>query len=332
MKPLRINLIGNPEERKGLWVDACVLRERFEAWGHAVADVQFTAPTAPEADLNIFLEVYRPRLNRFAARAVLIPNVEQWIDYEQTQGVLQHPPDALWAKTQHAVRVLHAMARHPHARRGILTLSERTHHIGFTTRYAPQALPETRDAVFLHAAGASRYRNTEAVYEAWRRFWRPGIPPLVIVARGHRRPAKMPPGVTWHEHLGEAAYRQLFRACAYHVLPSMAEGYGHALWEARAVGAVVVTTEAPPMNEGPGVAVPVNAWKDLRGRAGCPVRWAAVSPEGVWQAARRVAEAKPAEIAAHQMASRQAWEAGREAFEDNLKRELDAVTAVRAAA
>jgi glycosyltransferase involved in cell wall biosynthesis len=43
--------------------------------------------------------------------------------------------------------------------------------------------------------------------------------------------------------------RALQNASEVHVQPSQAEGYGHVIGEGMSCGAVVVTTDAPPMNE-----------------------------------------------------------------------------------
>lgn len=51
------------------------------------------------------------------------------------------------------------------------------------------------------------------------------------------------------EYVTESRMRELQNECEVHVIPSQAEGYGHVIGEAMACGAVVVTTDAPPMNE-----------------------------------------------------------------------------------
>lgn len=105
----------------------------------------------------------------------------------------------------------------------------------------------------LHISGASKVKGTEAVVEAWSR--NPQWPELTVVQRRRYSGDDVPsmpalPNVTYeNEYLSDDELTALQNACSIHVLPSQAEGYGHILGEAMSVGAVVVTTDASPMNE-----------------------------------------------------------------------------------
>jgi len=105
-----------------------------------------------------------------------------------------------------------------------------------------------------HIAGASSLKGTEAVVEVWSRH--PEWPELTVVRHTRRYgggtapPLAERPNIRYlTEYLPEAALAELQNDCAVHVLPSQAEGYGHGIGEAMSCGAVVVTTDAPPMNE-----------------------------------------------------------------------------------
>jgi glycosyltransferase involved in cell wall biosynthesis len=106
----------------------------------------------------------------------------------------------------------------------------------------------------LHLSGQSAVKGTEAVVEAWCRH--PEWPQLTVVRRrrrygGEEAPPLPPlPNVRYEtEYVPDEQLRQLQNECEVHVIPSQAEAYGHVIGEAMSCGAVVVTTDAPPMNE-----------------------------------------------------------------------------------
>jgi glycosyltransferase involved in cell wall biosynthesis len=106
----------------------------------------------------------------------------------------------------------------------------------------------------LHLSGQSAVKGTEAVIEAWSRH--PEWPELTVVRRarrygGEEAPPLPPlPNVRYEtDYVPDNRMRELQNECEVHVIPSQAEGYGHVIGEAMGCGAVVVTTDAPPMNE-----------------------------------------------------------------------------------
>ncbi|WP_291984372.1 glycosyltransferase family 4 protein [Luteitalea sp.] len=106
----------------------------------------------------------------------------------------------------------------------------------------------------LHLSGQSADKGTEAVVEAWSRH--PEWPWLTVVRRARRyggeaaSPLPPLPNVRYEtEFVPDDQLRRLQNGCQVHVIPSRAEGYGHVIGEAMSCGAVVVTTDAPPMNE-----------------------------------------------------------------------------------
>ena len=106
----------------------------------------------------------------------------------------------------------------------------------------------------LHLAGQSAVKGSEAVIEAWLRH--PEWPELTVIRRarrygGEEAPSLQPLPNVRHltDFVPDERLRELQNECEVHVIPSQAEGYGHVIGEAMSCGAVVVTTDAPPMNE-----------------------------------------------------------------------------------
>jgi glycosyltransferase involved in cell wall biosynthesis len=125
--------------------------------------------------------------------------------------------------------------------------------IGFTAHdRGDESLAASGPLRALHLAGRSEHKGTRQVLEAWRRH--PEWPERTVVRRPLDRDSvlELPsmPNVRYiTERLNDAEVLALQRQRSFHVLPSEVEGYGQALVEGLSVGAVVVTTDAPPMND-----------------------------------------------------------------------------------
>lgn len=194
-------------------------------------------------DVNVMLEHVWPDDAPFAHTNVLIPNPE-WLLPRDRQRL--HRVDRILAKTHHA-QVLFE------------DLGKTVDYVGFTSvdRLLP-GLP--RDRRFFHLAGRSRSKGTERLLALWRRH--PEWPGLTVVQSPHNAKPGEPAANIDHlvGYMDDATLQGLQNSHWFHLCPSETEGYGHYLTEAMSVGAVVVTLDAPPMNElvqpGCGLLVP----------------------------------------------------------------------------
>ena len=125
---------------------------------------------------------------------------------------------------------------------------------GFTSMDRRAQTVEKDFRRFLHVAGKSEFKGTEQVVEAWRRH--PEWPELTIVwsplcTFGRpRSPLEAPSNVrVVTQFLDDDELLTLQNRCGVHLCPSETEGFGHYINEALSTGAVVVTTDAPPMSE-----------------------------------------------------------------------------------
>lgn len=182
--------------------------------------------------LNIMLEHVKPEYLQAAERNAFIPNPEWCLPSDLRR--LRHV-DGIMTKTRHAAAIFQ---RH----RGNVA------PIGFTSsdRYLPGV---ERRRTFLHLAGRSSAKRTRMVLETWMRH--PEWPTLTIVQ--HPRMADFRPRaaniVHRVDYLDDAELREIQNANLFHVCPSETEGFGHYIVEALSVGAIVLTTDAEPMNE-----------------------------------------------------------------------------------
>lgn len=224
--------------------------------------------------------------------------------------------DLVLAKTHEAARIFAALGR-------------RTACIGFTSddRLDP-AVP--RERAFFHLAGSSRTKGTEPLLALWRRH--PEWPRLTVV----QHPPEARPGAAAAniEHriayLDDAELKRLQNANRFHLCSSETEGFGHYLVEAMSVRAVVITVDAPPMNEmiSPerGILVPCSRTGRQHLATTCHFEDAAM--EGAIVQALVLDDARCEALGA---AARAWYEAERAAFPGRLDRALRELLATEAA-
>ncbi len=249
----RVNLIVY-DNRAGLSRDAVLLqralvaagcevdttRVRGDRRGRGGLDLRSRIPRAlswlggkrRRYDINIMIERIRPLFAGDARVNLLLANPDWFKDSDRRH---LSAVDAVLAKTRHAESIF-------------ASLGKPVRFSGFTSedRRDP-AVP--RENAFFHLAGRSPYKGTRAIVELWLRH--PEWPRLTIVQHaGHaHEPVRAPNISHCLEYLDDAQLRRLQNAHAIHLCPSETEGFGHYLVEAMGVGAVVITTDAPPMNE-----------------------------------------------------------------------------------
>lgn len=230
----RANLIGW-DNSAGLSADLLLLREILEHAGWAV-DTNAEAPSPvskePHYDLNVMLEHIAPQHRPHARFNVMVPNPDWFRPRDQRQVMHMN---ALLLKTRHA----RALFEH---------MPAPLHHTGFTARdRLMPAVPRAR--TFFHLAGRSMSKGTQTVLRTWARH--PSWPTLTVVQRpGHASACASAHNIRHRvEHLPDDILRRLQNQHLFHLCPSETEGFGHSLVEGMSVGAVVLCTDGPPMNE-----------------------------------------------------------------------------------
>ena len=248
------------------------------------------------ADVQISLEHLYPLSLGLGRRNLLMPNPEWFRD--KWRPVLPRL-DGVLCKTRHAERIFGA-------------LGCATRFVGFTSEDRLDA-DVARTDTFLHLAGRSPVKGTEAVLEAWRRHpeW-----PMLVVVQGPRYARPGAPADNIDHRIGridDAELRRLQNACRFHIAPSEAEGFGHCLMEAMSVGAVVITVDGEPMNELVDATTGVLVTAARTGTLGS-ARSFHVAPAAVEQAVEQVLAMAPAERAALGQRARTRFEDGDAAF------------------
>ncbi len=184
------------------------------------------------ADRIVHVERVHWRWLKAANEHFVVPNQERF------------PPRKLRALR----RVDHVLAKTRHAESIFSALGLATTLIGFTSEDCRVPGNAKNWSRCLHVAGRSTMKGTEDLIAAW--AGHPDWPELVIVQDPSMPRPEVPGNITLlRTYMAKDELHRLQNGCGIHLCPSRSEGWGHYISEAMSCGAVVITTDAPPMNE-----------------------------------------------------------------------------------
>ena len=297
---MHFNISTNLNNAAGLQRDYELLRRMLEAAGHTVHGIMFNdyTPIVPLADVTIFIELINPLHISKGSQVWFIPNSE-WF-FAAWNGTLQYAHKVL-CKTRDCYDIWSKKVG-----------AAKCQYIGWEALdlYDPDA---GRFSMFLHLAGKSATKNTQAVAEAWRDY---KIPYQLTVASWHPHVnhfCKGIPNVTWIERFSENELARAMNEHIFHIMPSEYEGYGFAINEALGCGGIVITVDAPPMNQCTGITTDacIPVFKKEHRLEAPAYR---VSPEAIAKAVNRMASLSPDDLLVRHNASRNGFLADRENF------------------
>lgn len=309
---MRVNIITNHFNGAGLQKDSELLTKILTERGHRVQKLEHRNKQFKlswQGDLNIFLEVIQPEMLRAAPLSILVPNSEWWNDsWNRYLGQFFQ----VWTKTKDCHRIWTRKVGEGRCR-----------YIGWEAidRLDPAV---ERQPKFLHLAGKSETKNTAAVMDAWRNYRLPY--PLTVSAFKPNIVAltRNVPNVTHVERFDESDISRVMNEHQFHIMPSKYEGFGMAIHEALGCGNIVITTDAPPMNEFSGV--PKSLLIPFENRI--PMRAAAAYLVSAGAVARQVARAASLhkdELETFSVQARAGFLRDREHFRRTLPQVLEAL-------
>lgn len=225
---LKINLFGLCNG-KGLQTDQDVLLEALQQLGHSVICIKCGEKTKKQiADINIFFEYIFPDKLTWAKKNWFIPNPEWYIQDLKLLDKI----DLILCKTKESERVFQNRCYS-------------VYYLGFTSPDCYQPHIEKDFSLFFHLAGGSRQKGTSAILHTWK----PHYPHLTVIQHATEWIVSKRNLKFIANFIPKNDLRYLQNRCGIHLCPSETEGFGHYLMEAMSAKAVVVTTDAPPMNE-----------------------------------------------------------------------------------
>ena len=231
-----------PDNGSGLSRDAAIiqrtLNERLPDVEVEWLDTRGGIVPRGTVDVQLHLEIVDERTLKSGLVNVLIPNPEwffrNWISTLRSF-------DYVFCKTHHAAHVM----------KSYWVPQDRIVYTGFTS-VDMMRKDQYRIPMFAHFAGVSEAKGTNEVIQAFKQM--PDIR-LTVYARGvnERRCERLTKGVNNIDvvsgKLKEEDYAIELNKHLFHVCPSTYEWFGHYINEARSVGALIITTNAEPMNE-----------------------------------------------------------------------------------
>ena len=229
---LKINIFSS-QNGKGLEASRQILKKELTELGHIIYERELNEKrneTHPQCDLNIFFEVINAEWLDCATANWFIPNPECYV---QDLALLDQI-DLFLCRTHEVERIF-------------ISMNKSTYYIGFSSRDCLITEIEKDYRLCFHVAGGSPLKGTQSILTAW--SGKEYLTNLTILIH-HSLLYCTQSNIHWiSERISLSELRLLQNCCGIHLCPSETEGFGHYLMEAMSTGAVVITTDGPPMNE-----------------------------------------------------------------------------------
>lgn len=230
---LIVNIISHSlENGAGKQVDVAIIKEELETYGHHVNLCDYhIVNEIPSADINIFLAQFVPQWVKKATLNWFVPNPE----FCEVKEKELKKFDLVICKTRQTEKIF-------------APLSREIFYLGFTSIDHFSSKKGKRFDHCLHVAGKSRMKGTSGILRTWKAH--PELPNLIVLQHSTMMP--MPSLRNCRvvsERISDTDLIKLQNQSGIHLCPSKTEGFGHSIMEGMSVESVVVTIDAPPMNE-----------------------------------------------------------------------------------
>ncbi len=182
--------------------------------------------------MSLHLEVMMHRNIYLSPINILIPNQE----WTALNPLILEKTDIVWCKSKLSETIFSE-------------LGFSTQYIGFQSIIDEiQDLNRQRKREFFTRIGMTKTRGSDQLVELWSKH--PEWPTLNMVIDESLQPSLTPHNVSYIRPItDDKEYISLVNSYLFHIYVTEAEGFGHSIVESMSTGAVVLVTNAPPMNE-----------------------------------------------------------------------------------
>lgn len=237
---MRINLITYNNDY-GLTQDVNVLiymlkrhfRDRVEIFA-----VNFFDYKCNYVDLNIFLETVSFTLLKYAPINILIPN-QEW--YYKTWTPYIKYFNKVLVKSDYGETIFRQLLQSQKDD------PNKVINIGWQSKDKLESKHKKDYTKYLHVCGKSKHKQTQAIVDNWME----GFPELTVLysPRDVDLKEKEQDNIKYiRERVSDEELGRLLNESGIHLCCSDTEGFGHYIQEAKSVRSVIVTLNAPPMN------------------------------------------------------------------------------------
>jgi hypothetical protein len=182
------------------------------------------------AYLNIYLEKALPKYLKLAQKNIFIPNPEWYFFGEK---ILQQF-DYVLAKTRDTEEIFNR-------------LKANVIYTSFTSEDKYMKLK--KKPVFIHSPGKSETKGSDTIWDCWCKHQ--DLAQLIFCRINHfEKYFQQRKNISkCFFRFDDKDFRILQNTTLFHLCTSEYEGWGHYIHEAKSTGAVVITTDAPPMSD-----------------------------------------------------------------------------------
>lgn len=257
-----------PNLSTGLLMDAKIFEENIKK--NLNSNIKIIKPhdeihMEKHSDINIFLEsIYDDHcVYIFTSKYNIFMVNQEFFDYpklskqiEITKGKFKKQPyynidnkiNLYICKTMAGVEFMNEVSKEFNVKINIL-------YTKFTSLFPAKKIPKDF-TYFIHGAGSSHLKSTDIIVNVWRQN---DLPKLVILCyekcflnlkKYVEETFTNINNIIFYDTKQDFEYVvEMKNKIGFHLCPSMIEGYGHYINEGRIASAIVLTIDAPPMNE-----------------------------------------------------------------------------------